>query len=76
VISEKHSLLERKFSEHNLGEIVDYSLKLYEWVQNNIEKTMVNLRRALEDALSSPPEVPREVAVFSVVVGPDYRGRC
>lgn len=38
LISDKNKLIRQKFAEHNLGEIVSYSIKFYEWIEQNVEK--------------------------------------
>ena len=75
IVSEKNDLLKGKFNDHNLGEIVDYTVKFYDWVQLNVERTRENIRKTLRNALTEKLELPEGVAVFPIVVGPSYRGR-
>jgi len=75
IISDKNKVLSQKFAEHNLGEIVDYSIKFYEWIQQNVEKTRENIRKALVEAIKESSDMPEGVIAFPVVIGPDYRGR-
>jgi len=75
IVSEKNKLLSQKFKEHNLGEIVGYSIKLYEWVELNVERTRENIRKTLRAALKEEIKLPEGVATFPVVVGPSYKGK-
>ncbi|RLE87442.1 MAG: hypothetical protein DRJ67_04805, partial [Thermoprotei archaeon] len=75
VIYDKNEMLSQKFAEHNLGEIVNYSIKFYEWIQQNVERTRENIRKALVEAIKESSDLPEGVVAFPVVIGPDYRGR-
>ena len=75
LISDRNELIKRKFTEHNLGEIVGYSIKFYEWIEQNVERTRENIRRTLIKALKETSNLPEGVITFPVVVGPNYKGR-
>ncbi len=70
-----NELINSKFKEHNLGEIIDHDIVFYDWVEQNVEKTRENIKNALRNAINSHSNKNGKVIVFPIVVGPSYKGR-